>query len=231
MADASPGAPAPGWFGKLVVLGDFAHRRLPQGFVSACDQWLSRGINASRVQLGSQWLDAYLSGPLWRFAWAPGVVDPQWWFGVLMPSVDSVGRYFPLVVAQARDDPPRSAEALHALERWYGQIGQAALATLQTGGRLESFEADLLHCGAPDFGKPPGATAPASLAGHFRYGGKGTRTLAEWAQVLTVPLLIQRYAGHSFWWPMQVTSDDDSMNVVSGLPDPDQFSLMLEGRW
>jgi len=183
------------------------------------------------VQLGSHWLDAYLSGPLWRFAWAPGVFDPQWWFGVLMPSVDSVGRYFPLVVAQASASPPQSADALHGLEHWYQLIGQAALATLQAGGRLDSFEAELLRCGAPDFGTPPGAAAPASLAGHDRFGGQGTRTLAEWAQVLTVPLLIQRYAGHSFWWPMQVTSDDDSMNVVPGLPDPNQFSQMLEGRW
>ncbi len=52
---------APGWYGKLPMLGDFAHRRLPRGFVDACDDWLSRGIGASRQSLGPAWLDDYLA--------------------------------------------------------------------------------------------------------------------------------------------------------------------------
>ncbi|MET0351344.1 MAG: type VI secretion system-associated protein TagF, partial [Rhizobacter sp.] len=110
---------ATGWYGKLSVLGDFAHRRLPQPFVDVLDDWLSRGMEASRAQLGDEWLDVYLTGPLWRFALAPGVVDPQWWFGVMMPSVDKVGRYFPLVVARAAAMAPESAAGVAGLDRWF----------------------------------------------------------------------------------------------------------------
>lgn len=229
MTDVSSGTP--GWFGKLVMLGDFAHRRLPQAFVSACDQWLSQGLNASRLQLGSQWLDTYLGGPVWRFAWAPGVVDRQWWFGVMMPSVDAVGRYFPLVVARPEQTLPSSADALHRLEHWYAQVSQAALDTLQAGARLESFEAELARCVPLDCGAAEDSPLPTSPPGRERFSADSARSLADWAQVLTVPLLIQRYAGHSFWWPIQVAGNDNSMNVVPGLPDADQFSLMLEGRW
>src|SRR3954470_21220148 len=88
--------PVAGWYGKLAGLGDFAQRRLPPEWVGACDHWLSGAMRGAREQLGVRWLDIYLTAPVLRFAWAPGVVDPQWWFGVLMPSCDSVGRYFPL---------------------------------------------------------------------------------------------------------------------------------------
>lgn len=229
MTEVSPSAP--GWFGKLVMLGDFAHRRLPQEFVTAWDEWLSRGLATSRNQLGAQWLEVYLGGPVWRFACAPGVLDAQWWFGVMMPSVDAVGRYFPLVVAQASIAPPSSAAALIDLENWYRQISQAALATLEATATLASFEAELAQCAPLMFPLPSGAPTPASPDDVARFSRPASASLAEWAQVLTAPLLIHRYAGHSFWWPIQATGNDDSMNVVHGLPDPRQFSLMLEGRW
>jgi len=224
---------APGWFGKLVLLGDFAHRRLPHHFVNTCDRWLSDGIAASRRQLGGQWLDTYLSGPVWRFAWAEGVLDTRWWFGVMMPSVDAVGRYFPLVVAFARQAPPISAADLSTLDHWYGQAGAAALGTLLPGATLESFEAELLRCTMTEDGPTPAAagvhTAPSQ--GPERFVLAGADSLSAWAQVLTAPPFFRRYAGHSFWWPMQVQNDDNSMTVVPGLPDPTQFTSMLEGRW
>ena len=100
----------PGWFGKLSMLGDFASRRLDPAWIESCDRWLSASMQASQQQLGHDWLQTYLSAPVWRFAWAPGVVDQQWWFGVLMPSCDNVGRYFPLLIAQAREHEKRVLE-------------------------------------------------------------------------------------------------------------------------
>ena len=136
-------AVVPGWFGKLACLGDFASRRLPPEFLRACDTWLSRGVEASRARLGERWLDTYLTGPLWRFAWAPDVVDARWWFGVMMPSVDNVGRYFPLLVALPHADAPHCGAAVDALERWFGEVSQAALGTLQPAATLDRFEYEL----------------------------------------------------------------------------------------
>ena len=47
------GVEAPGWYGKMAMLGDFASRRLPQEFIDACDAWLARGVEMSRAQLKS----------------------------------------------------------------------------------------------------------------------------------------------------------------------------------
>ena len=84
-----------GWYGKLPALGDFAQRRLEQDFIVGWDTWLQSVIVDSQRILGGNWLSAYLRAPVWRFVLAPGVVDSRNWSGILLPSVDRVGRYFP----------------------------------------------------------------------------------------------------------------------------------------
>ncbi len=99
--DRRASATIPGWYGKLPSLGDFASRRLPAEFINAWDAWLQEVLQATRDALGEGWLDCYLTMPIWRFVLLPGLVGPSGWAGVLMPSVDRVGRQFPLTVAVA----------------------------------------------------------------------------------------------------------------------------------
>ena len=136
-----------GWYGKLPALGDFATRRLPPAMVTRCDTWLSAGLADSRRALGSEWLDLYLTAPIWRFAWAPGLVGDDAWLGVLMPSVDRVGRYFPLLLATpCRMAGPTEAagpEATSAAEDWLDRLADTAQDCLQPGASLDSLEAAL----------------------------------------------------------------------------------------
>jgi type VI secretion system protein ImpM len=85
------GMDVPAWFGKLPGLGDFAQRRMTPGFLEVWDPWLQRGLQQMRAQR-DDWLAYYLEAPLWCFALGPGIVGVKPWIGVLMPSVDSVGR-------------------------------------------------------------------------------------------------------------------------------------------
>jgi type VI secretion system protein ImpM len=87
-----------GWYGKLPGMGDFAQRRLPSRFVSVWDKWLQNGFEHLRFAK-SDWAQSYLEGHIWFFALGPSVIGSKPWLGVLVPSVDSVGRYFPLTVA------------------------------------------------------------------------------------------------------------------------------------
>jgi len=104
-------AGAPGWFGKLPALGDFASRRLPEGFVRRWDRWLQRGLALARAQQGTAWLDGYLVAPIHRFWIAPRVLGHTGWAGLLMPSVDRVGRHFPFTLAQPVDALPAALAA------------------------------------------------------------------------------------------------------------------------
>jgi len=88
-----------GVFGKLPARGDFVRDGLPGSFVHPWDDWLQQRVAGSRARLGAGWLPAWLEAPVWRFRLAPGVCGPGGALGVLLPSVDSVGRYFPLTLA------------------------------------------------------------------------------------------------------------------------------------
>lgn len=202
-------ADAPGWFGKLAMLGDFAQRRLPEPVVARLDRWLSATMQALPGVLGERWPQAYLQAPLLRFAWGPGVVSPQWWFGVLMPSCDRVGRYFPLVVAQAGGGAPGDGAALARLQDWYAALGQAAVGTLDDGASLEAFEAALAGQGLPALEAGP---APVPQA------------LDDALAPLAAAALAERLAGQTLWWPAGVTA---GLQCSAGLPDAARSARLL----
>ncbi len=217
--------PTPGWFGKLSSLGDFASRRLTPEWVQACDRWLSAGMAEGERRLGERWWPAYLAAPVWRFAWAPGVVDPQWWFGVLMPSCDKVGRYFPLVVAHPRAAPPADRLALDHLDLWWAQAARAALHTLAERGSVDSFETAL-----EDLPPWPATRAPWAMSAQGRgqqldvHAGAGA---ADLAQALAVAGLQQRLAACSLWWPWHEDQAASPCLVLPGLPEPAEFAGLL----
>lgn len=222
---------SPGWYGKLPMLGDFASRRLPQAFIETCDDWLSNGIEASRQRLGDAWLNTYLTGPLWRFAWAPPVVDARWWFGVLMPSVDKVGRYFPLVVAWASASAPIDAEALRALDELQARMANAALASLRANATLDDFESALesplpyaLACAEP-------ALSASELPGRQRFEADVPRSLLQWAQALSSVDFTRRLAGHSLWWLDPGSTSEHRLSIAPGLPPAEHFVDLLQRDW
>jgi len=84
-----------GLYGKLPAYGDFIFRNLNSSFITPWDEWLQHFISGTQEQIGEGWLDIYLTSPIWRFVLSPGVIDNKMWAGLMMPSVDRVGRYFP----------------------------------------------------------------------------------------------------------------------------------------
>jgi len=90
-----------GAFGKMPCLGDFFRLNLGHDFVTTWDAWLQEGIVALRGVMGDNWQDMYMSAPIWRFTLSPGMAGKAAMLGVVMPSVDRVGRQFPLTIAAA----------------------------------------------------------------------------------------------------------------------------------
>ncbi len=87
-----------GAFGKMPALGDFFRLGAAHDFVTPWDLWLQATLVAAEADLGPGFEGCYMSAPVWRFALPPGVAGPQGVVGVLMPSVDRVGRRFPLTL-------------------------------------------------------------------------------------------------------------------------------------
>lgn len=151
---------APGWHGKLPSLGDFASRRLDSSFIETWDAWLAAGLLALREANAEGWLDAYLASPSWRFVLQPGVLDDGGWAGVLMPSVDRVGRYFPFTIALPLGHGPASVQQLAALWHWLGRLDELASDALQDDWSVERLEAELARMAAPPLEPVDAPAAP-----------------------------------------------------------------------
>jgi type VI secretion system protein ImpM len=147
-------APLPGWHGKLPALGDFVSRRLDATYLEPWDRWLSEGMLTLREQLGAAWLDAYLASPSWRFLLMPGVLAGSpgdlAWAGVLMPSVDKVGRYFPFTIVQPLDGGRISTDQMPALWQWLEQMEILAADALHDDWDVEHLETELARHAGPD---------------------------------------------------------------------------------
>jgi type VI secretion system protein ImpM len=143
----------PGWYGKLPTLGDFASRRLGPEFIEPWDLWLGDGLAAQREALGDGWLDAYLQSPVWRFVLMPEVLQAaapkRALAGVLMPSVDRVGRYFPLTLVAALPRVPRRAAEIEQLLGWLHQLEDLAADAMHDDWSVEQLEDELARCPKP----------------------------------------------------------------------------------
>lgn len=146
----------PGWYGKLPSQGDFVWRRLPAEFIRPWDAWLQRGLAGMRAELGDEaWLARYLVAPIRRFWLAPGLLGACGWIGLLMPSVDRVGRHFPLTIAvpvamaAPEDEASPATAAVSSLAaalaspQWLATLDQAARRVLDVEFTVEQFESML----------------------------------------------------------------------------------------
>jgi type VI secretion system protein ImpM len=224
-----------GWYGKLASLGDFASRRLPSTFITRWDEWLQQVITDSRGALGDAWLDAYLSCPVWRFVLFPGVCGETTWMGVLMPSVDKVGRYFPLTIACEIPGFVTSEREFDALADWLDRLETLALSTLDTTRDARDFDDDLLALHAPAAAAAASRlTLARQVVATLRDDGATLFTLPsddELAQTLMgagAALLQESVRGGSLWWTPGKPGAGAPLLACRGLPDGFHFAAMLQ---
>ena len=87
-----------GYFGKYPGYRDFVQRGLPVHFIEKWRRWIADVMYTGNSLLKGQWLDVYLTSPVWRFAIRDHELGDGVWLGALMPSMDARQRYFPLCV-------------------------------------------------------------------------------------------------------------------------------------
>ncbi len=227
-----------GWYGKIPALGDFASRRLPVGFVNSWDEWLQRSMVASRSSLRERWQEFYLNSPIWRFALLPGVFDDKCWIGIMMPSADRVGRYFPLTIVLPLDPYPEILATVFAAQNWFAALEQIALASLSMDFQVTELEAHL--------GKNP-------LEHHLPTGPGllSARELANWwtgspdepitfslPDLDSIPVVLSASGinilsasglGKSLWWTCDELAGTTQFRCFTGLPPDEYFSVLLAG--
>src|SRR5512139_3262507 len=203
-----------GWFGKLPSLGDFATRRLPTDFVETWDAWLAGGLAAWR-DADDDWLRAYLAAPAWCFVLGPRLlgarrglpVSGPIWAGVLMPSVDRVGRYFPLTIASplSRLDPTDATRLAH----WLQQAAARAVDALHEDWGPDRLDEALFDLTDLTWPMPAPDDGVADL-------GRALERLA-------------RSGDGALWW-LPAAGGDRLLHETTGLPSGAAFARLLGGR-
>jgi type VI secretion system protein ImpM len=228
-----PGPSFCGFYGKLIAAGDFVRRGFPGDLYEHWDPWLQRGLLFSREELGEAWLSAYLSAPLWRFALASGVAGERAWVGAMMPSVDRVGRYFPLTVVAEAQRGASVFSTARAAEPWLQEIEQTLLETLEGDG----LDADTLV---------ERLAAPATVADKLAIGATVAAEPADEESehlVIQTParpdsaliactmasLLARRQLGEdlSLWWSAGSARVAAGARLYRGLPVESEFRRLL----
>jgi type VI secretion system protein ImpM len=129
--------------------GDFLRRRVSDAFVAVWDAWLQECIAASRIALHDQWLDVYLTSPAWRFACAPGVFGAHAVIGLMVPSVDRVGRYFYLALVAELPEEADVVEAATSFESFFDAAQRLVIETLEAEQvDFDAFDQGVMQLGA-----------------------------------------------------------------------------------
>ncbi|MEK9765494.1 MAG: type VI secretion system-associated protein TagF [Thalassolituus sp.] len=211
-----------GLFGKVPAHGDFITRQLPGDFLNVWDEWLQCVVAGSKEHLGDSWLDIYLTSPIWRFVLRPGVVDANAWAGVLVPSVDSVGRYFPLTLTVQLPSHTDVFSFLAECSDWFAQLETIALAALHEQQNADQLMAAL-------------ETLPlAAVSTQLQLGISGAQVCFGNKKSLFSSMLNQTHRD-SMPFSLWCASENENMPATSlfasGLPSPQEYVSMLSGNW
>lgn len=203
-ADTVLGDAAPGWFGKLPGMHDFAHRRLPAGFSEDWDNWLRTGLGRIRVRHQDQ-SERRLDAPRWCFVLGNGVVQTPSWIGVLIPSVpsdDAMGHFpFTLVTELLSSHAELTGEALASVRQWWVLATRAVCQALEDKLDAVGFEVLL----------------------HQLFESRAAPVADDKGAVLALPVV-----GQSLWFT-DPTAEGGLGMASQGLPQDDQFEALFGG--
>jgi type VI secretion system protein ImpM len=111
------------------------------------EAWLATLVVAAREALGRSWPDDWLTAPLWHFALGRDLAPPNGAAGVLVASMDRVGRFFPFTVIglSGRGSDAGTAD----LHGWAGTAEALTLSALEDGFDPAGLDAALVALGPP----------------------------------------------------------------------------------
>lgn len=220
-----------GLFGKIPQQSDFVNHHLPEAFVEHWHHWIQSCVSISQEQLSDDWLDRYMTSPIWHFAIMPGIAHEKSITGIVIPSVDEVGRYFPLTIAHTGEHDIWGAY-LNG-DEWYQKAEKVALLPLAENISYSHIVGELENLSVPEIAPLPRYETQSAM--HAFKGNQIVEQKALDKHQLTESLVNnayrQLYGNHSLWWTKGSNLIEPCLAISAGLPDPGQFAAMLDGQW
>ena len=219
-----------GLFGKLSAKRDFIALATPRNFLEAWEPWVQASLSASRHQLGDRWQQVFLTTPVWRF-WLGAAICGSTVAGAIMPSLDGVGRYYPLTLHAVGDSSaPIVPPDIDAQDEWFNMSENFLLSTLDRDIAFEEVSSALDRLPVP--------RTQNSGEGDDRIVrlGEGMAGMISAADGFSGSLSSLRatspevYAAASFWWTSGGGDFPPLVLSCRGLPDPYRYSTLLSGN-
>ena len=223
-----------GFFGKLPSHGDFIERRVGSAFRDLWDDWMQRCIVESQQELAGRWLDCYLTSPMWRFYLCDGVAGVGSYAGLLLPSVDRVGRYFPLTVVVELPVGIPAAEFAAVASDWFEAIEDLCADALQNPDfNLDTFDAALVASADKLNGVDRLHTATVFPGSSSQWHWPSVSVNA-FAAAVSAPLMSMAQGAlrpMTMWWTAGSELIEPCVLLNRALPRPDSFAALLAGTW
>lgn len=152
-------------FGKIQTKRDFIAPGAPRAFLDRWEPWMQAGLATSRMMLDRAWQERFLTAPIWRF-WLGERICGHAIAGAFMPSLDAVGRYYPLAglgfaPAGGATPPPD----IDPQEEWFAALEDFLLSTLDPATDWETTMAALAALPSPAALAPTAPSAQMTPAG------------------------------------------------------------------
>ncbi|WP_157822394.1 type VI secretion system-associated protein TagF [Psychromonas sp. Urea-02u-13] len=221
-----------GVYGKLPSHGDFVHRNLPTKFISTWDEWLQQFVSGSQEKMGEHWLDVYLTSPIWRFVLSDGIIDENHWAGIVLPSVDQVGRYYPFSMVIPLSSTINPFEFLSANSYWFEQIEELALRALDGQISLDELVVMTEHRKSmlPMAYRKTGQRISGNSSQQINLQFAEELPSNAYAHLLD-SLLTSNMGAYSLWSTSGSENIAPCLVNTRGLPSSSQIPAMMDGNW
>lgn len=190
------------WFGKLPSIGDFVGRRMPHALATDWDYWLRSGLDQLRSEAPESWTQRFIHSPIWFFL-TPARVTGVPACGVIAPSVDRVGRFYPLTVMslagaqqQAMAEPATLSRFLAGAHAAVVDARRLPLSPDELDARLAALPSPFEHRAAPAM-PPLIADILADLEAASEATGAASPVAMPSADLRSV---LAKGADSSVWW-------------------------------
>jgi len=212
-----------GYFGKLPFRGDFIQKNVSPSFLKLWEPWLQRVTAYSQNELHDQWLRHYLISPMWRYMVT--LPNDEVYAGIVFPSVDSAGRYFPFTIVMPLADKHTAIQLMLRNQQWYNQSERLALRALDESISFEQFDQVIERLDSV-FKPPLKYPSPG-----FHLPLNASQSLDGALGKLLNYLYIFNDRQISLWWYEDNNLNEGHFFSCLGLPDERVYTAMLTRQW
>ena len=192
------------WFGKLPSIGDFVGRRMSHELTTDWDYWLRSGLDQLRSDAPDTWTQRFVHSPIWFFL-TPARITGVPACGVIAPSVDRVGRFYPLTVMSLAAERQQAMADAATLSRFLAGAHAAVVDARRLPLSPDELDARLAELPSPFESRQAAAPAVSPLIANILADLNAASEAVAAGPTVALPSaelreVLQKGADTSVWW-------------------------------